>query len=189
MQTIRAFVAIELAQAAVAALRQLQNRLRNYPLRLRWVAPEKMHLTVKFLGDVPEAQIESLAEAMRAAARGIAPLSLNVRGLGVFPNLQRARVLWAGVDGEIDALRRLQQQVESQFEAMGYPREKRPFQGHLTLGRAKGRLDAGVLSRVLADCGGFATAPFTAGRMVMFRSELSPQGARYTALHAALLEG
>jgi 2'-5' RNA ligase len=138
MALIRSFIAIELPEALKRELTELEAILkaRSLPV-VRWVDPYGIHLTLKFLGDVPEEKIEEIMMAMEESAVGIAPFQLEVRDVGAFPNLNRVQVVWVGVKGELNKLAQLQQQVEANMEQLGFPREGRAFSPHLTLGRLR----------------------------------------------------
>ena len=134
--TVRTFVAVELDDsvkahiaAAIDALRQ--ERIDN----LRLVRPGGVHLTLKFLGDIDAGKVSTIAEAMTQVAAQHAPFSLTLGAPGVFPNINRARVLWLGVEGDLRPLRILQARVEDALTAAGFPPEKQTFNPHLTIGR------------------------------------------------------
>lgn len=109
--------------------------LRRRDLPVKWVPPEGVHLTLKFLGEVDETRQTELQAALGAAARGVRPIALAVRGAGVFPDLDRPRVFWAGVESD-PALELLADGVERSFASLGFATEARAFRPHLTLGRA-----------------------------------------------------
>ncbi|MDI7277312.1 MAG: RNA 2',3'-cyclic phosphodiesterase, partial [Anaerolineae bacterium] len=134
---VRTFVAIELDVDLRTTLGELQGRLRRAPLaRLgRWVAPEGIHLTLKFLGNVPAGRVPELGEALRRACARIAPFEIAIAGLGCFPSYQRPRVLWVGVEEPTGSLERLYSAVERELERVGFRPEGRPFTPHLTLAR------------------------------------------------------
>ena len=192
METIRTFIAIELDPALRSRLGELQDRLReDLPPRLvRWVRPEGIHLTLKFLGEVPVAQVTPIGEAMRRACAGHAPFSFTLGGIGCFPNARRPRVVWVGVEEPTGALAQLQGDVERALQALGHPRERRGFAAHLTLGRVRGRDREAVEA-----LGTYVTrARVRVGRMEvgavrLIRSQLLPGGAVYTTLDVAPLEG
>ena len=185
---LRAFVAVEIPEDVRAALDAVQERLRQQLVRARWVRSGSMHLTLKFLGDIPAAQVAGVADALRVAARGHAALRLSAAGIGAFPGLRRPRILWAGFSGETEPLADLQRSVEEGLAALGFPREERPFRAHLTLGRFSEPVAPGPLGEALKA---FATASFgefAVQELVLFQSELKPSGAVYTALARVKLD-
>jgi len=185
--TLRAFVAIDIPPAVVTTLDGLQQRLKRHRLPVRWVRPAAIHLTLKFLGDIPTGDVPAVAETLSAATAGAMPLTLGVRGLGVFPGIRNARVIWAGLDGDTAELLSLQAAVESRLEAVGFARDSRPFKAHLTLGRFKGREAPERVAAALEDCGGVSSERFTARVVTLFKSDLKPTGAVYTPLANAAM--
>jgi len=192
METVRTFIAIELNSAVLAQVSKLQSRLKDevLPGFVRWVRPEGIHLTLKFLGDVQEDKLDDIAQALRAASAAHTPFSLHIAGMGCFPNPRRPRVIWLGVREPGGTLERLQQDVERAISPLGYPPERRSFSPHLTLGRVKD----GHSAADLAALGEYVTrAKVSIGQMevtsiYLMRSDLRPSGAIYTALAAAALE-
>ncbi len=183
--TIRAFIALDLPDSVRRTLRRLQTALREAGLRARWVRPENSHLTVRFLGDVPPSAVSVITVVLEQVPSAHTAAALTVRQLGVFPSLRRPRVIWAGLGGEVGKLREIKEAVDSGLAVADrtlFPVETRPFRAHLTLGRFKGRVDPERLGRALRTHAGFAPAAFTADRLVLYRSELTPRGAVYTAL-------
>lgn len=182
--TIRAFVAFELPRRVMSCIEEIQSRLKKSDVNLRWVRPESIHLTLKFLGNIQAADVEAIGGALEFAAQGVAPLVLEATALGVFPNLRRPRVLWMGIAGQTAGLNRLRENVETALTTLGFPTEARPFTGHLTLGRTKGTLKGRSLLKALETHTDFRSGPFTVDRFFLFKSDLKPTGAEYTKLRA-----
>ena len=195
METWRLFIAIELPPHVLAHLAALQEWLRERvpPRTVRWVAPQSIHLTLKFLGDVPIRQRDALQDALAQAVHAHAPFELAAGGLGCFPNPNRPRVAWVGVHQNPDALRRLRDAVETHIAPLGYPTEKRPFHPHLTLGRVRRdarRQDAQALGTLIAKSALPQREKWTVREVTLIRSQLRPSGAVYTPLfHAPLQNG
>ena len=179
---IRAFIAIDVPEPVLRAIAEAQDTLRGSGLKIRWVRKEGIHLTLKFLGDIDSDDVEKIRAGMGRATKAFSPVTMRADGLGVFPDLRRPRVVWVGLSGDIEALRALQRDLESQLNGLGFPKEKRPFKGHLTLGRVKGRLDRMKLREALEALGDFRTESFSAQSLVLFQSELRPDGAVYSRL-------
>jgi RNA 2',3'-cyclic 3'-phosphodiesterase len=190
LDTVRIFIAIELPPPVLDRLDDLQARLRqDLPARwVRWVRPQGMHLTLKFLGENPASRVDAVSAAMVNAAAAHAPFSLSVHGLGCFPNLRRPRVLWVGVEEPAGVLAALQRDVERALVPLGFSPEARPFSPHLTLGRvrggARGQIEAlgQVVGRAKARVGEMPVAAIH-----LMRSDLLPGGAVYTSLSVARL--
>ena len=182
-ETYRTFIALALPREVIDYLVKVQRCLKDRGARGRWVRPESIHLTLKFLGDTPVNQLESVADALDTVARSHAALELTAGGLGGFPNRRRPRVLWVGIGSDRGHLVDLQQAVDTAMASLDWPLEKRPFRGHLTIGRAKGRgVINGDIDNVLARCEPAETMGFTAGHLTLYRSLLRPDGAIYERL-------
>jgi 2'-5' RNA ligase len=180
--TQRIFCAVDISdaarRAAAARIATLGSLTRA---RVGWEKPEKMHLTLKFLGETEAARVTQVKDAAVRAAQGLAPFVLAIKGAGVFPPRGAARVLWLGVEDASGGLARLQQRLENDCAALGFPREKRAFKAHLTLARARAPEGAGELARRHQDTP-FAAVEFTVGELLVLRSELGPGGSRHTTL-------
>jgi len=179
---IRTFIAIPLPRQVTDNARVLQERLQDEGVRMRWVRPGAMHLTLKFLGDVDKNRVPEIEKALAATVGKTGPLALVAKGIGVFPGVKKARVFWMGIAGETPRLLDTRKLLEGQLARVGYKPDRRRFSAHLTLGRAKGRLDPRLLVRCIETIGGFEAVPFTAGQLVLYKSDLRPDGAVYTAL-------
>ena len=151
-------------------------------LRAKWVRPENIHLTLKFLGNINPADIDNIGGAMVDAVGKIETFNLVVGGIGVFPGINRPRVIWVGLKGQIQLLFALQRLLEDNLAALGYKKEKRPFKGHLTLGRFKQSVNPNTVRRVLQEFGNLAIEEFTARRVIFYKSDLKPNGAVYSQL-------
>ena len=184
---IRAFIAIELPGKIVSSIGKIQERMAVYGFRIRWIRPDNIHLTLKFLGDIETASINEIRRVMDESVRGQAPISLKAKGIGVFPGIKRPRVIWVGISGQLDLLVGLHKTLDEKLEAIGFPKENRPFRGHLTLGRVKAKIDPKKFGDTLNELGGFESESFVADRIILFKSELKPTGAVYTKLVEASL--
>jgi 2'-5' RNA ligase len=195
MQTLRTFIAIELDQELKGVLADIRARLRGAvpPRAVRWVQPEGIHLTLKFLGDTPLDKVEQVKTALAQAAGQIPAFTIAVGGVGCFPDARRPRVVWVGVQEPSGCLARLWRAVESQVAPLGFPTEKRPFSPHLTLGRVQ-RYASGAevrdigqaVAMLAADMAG-AQDEMAVSRVAYIKSDLRPTGAVYTTLAEAQL--
>jgi RNA 2',3'-cyclic 3'-phosphodiesterase len=179
---IRAFLAIELPDALRPGLAQVQEELKRSRADVRWVAVNNIHLTLKFFGNVPDEEIDTLAQAAREAAAETAPLQLQATVAGAFPSPHAPRVVWLGLGGDLVPLTQLFYRLEKAFAALGYPPETRAFNPHLTLGRVKSPANREKLARLLAQTPPLDWPPFTVKELILFQSVLSPQGSKYTPL-------
>ena len=187
-ETFRAFVAIDLPDSVRSSLAAAQQKFKSYGFRVKWVRPQSIHLTLKFLGNIDVAQTDAVVGAMTQAAKGCAALALAPSGMGVFPNARRARVIWVGIGGQLDQLKNLQRALEAQLADLGFPRESRPFKGHLTLGRVKGKIAAHRLQAALDDLGNFEAGSFEVNQIILFKSQLQSSGAVYSRVKQVTLE-
>ncbi|MBE7551534.1 MAG: RNA 2',3'-cyclic phosphodiesterase [Anaerolineales bacterium] len=194
MTTIRSFIAIELSDEAHAALADLQSRLKRVaPAQIvRWTAPESIHLTLHFLGDIAPDTVSEISSLMEQVAAVHPPFTLTLGGLGCFPNTRRPRVVWAGVAGQTDILARLQGELGEKLKTLGFTLDTRPYSPHLTLGRVKD----GVPQRQLAQLGQAleqtqptvgSLAVLPVSEISLMKSELKSAGAVYTPLALARL--
>lgn len=191
--TLRAFLAVEVSSGARQGLAETLGRLRAaIPTGVRWVDPGGVHLTLKFLGDINPDLVGPILKAMTRSVQGSPTFCLRLAGLGAFPGSGQPRVLWAGLDGDLDCLRRLQQEVEGAMAELGFPQERRAFQAHLTLGRvregAPPSLGAG-LSAAISNTPLEPSDPWQVDEVHLIRSMLAPGGAVYRSLGSAPLAG
>jgi RNA 2',3'-cyclic 3'-phosphodiesterase len=185
--TLRTFIAVEIPENIISGIRDLQQDLKAFGVDIRWIRPENIHLTLKFLGDVPAADIDNIFEVISGTAEGISSIPLQAKGIGVFPGVKRPRVLWVGLTGQLELLTRLQKILDANLKGIGFPPEKRPFEGHLTIGRIKTKSDSKIFVDALMAFRSFESETFVADRIVLFKSELKPSGAVYTDLASATL--
>lgn len=190
---MRLFVAVPLPEGIEEQLEALIDELRQtVPSGVRWVPAKNIHLTLKFLGEQPVAVIRSISSVVAEAAAEHFSFPLAVGGLGCFPNPQRPRVLWVGLQDQTNQLSELQHRLEAGFEQMGIPLEQHRFHPHLTIGRV--RKDASrSQQQALADAVRLGGAPslgrFNANEIVLFQSDLRPQGAVYSRVETFSLGG
>lgn len=191
---LRLFIALELPQDVLATLADVQARLREDGAgrAVKWVRPAGIHLTLKFLGDVPTGQTDNIIRGIEAAVIGHGPLTLEATGLGCFPHAGRPRVVWVGLAGDIERLRALQSAVERALGPLGFPPEKRSFSPHLTLGRVRRDARAAettTLGNLVTSTRLGSVATWQTSAVSLIRSELQPNGARYSCLFEAPLGG
>ena len=186
-ETFRAFIAIDLPENVRSSLGEAQAALRSGGFRIKWVQPQNIHLTLKFLGNTDTADIDKIVAAMTLAAEDFAALPLAAKGIGVFPNMRRPRVIWAGLNGQIDILKALQQTLDGHLAERGFPKETRGFKAHLTLGRFKGKVAPARLQQVIDQLKGFESESFEVRQIILYKSELRPGGAVYTRVKGVAL--
>ncbi len=188
----RLFGAVDLDDDVRQALGDLQAQLRRRGLNgLRWVRPEGIHLTLKFLGETPRDKLDTIEEALTGSTAGIAPHELSLGRLGTFGSRNAPRVLWVDLAGDVETLQRLQEQVERALVPLGFPRDNRGFSAHLTLARVgpeSARDAAGPLAEAIGSVSASPTL-FEVGEVSLMMSKLGPGGTVYTQLKAFPLTG
>lgn len=177
---MRAFLALEISPATRTALGEAIRRLRPHTLRVKWVDPSQMHLTLVFFGDLPQEKLESVKAAAAAVCARFAPIGLRAKGLGSFGQGGRMRVLWCGLDEPTGRLAALHGALQAALEPLGFGPEPRPFSPHLTLGRLREPSREEPLRRALEEMAGFEAGPERADHLTLFESTLTPRGPLYT---------
>lgn len=181
---MRVFIAVDLPNEIRKQLKELQRELRPLTNSARWVAPESTHITLKFLGEVPEKRIEQVDGALGGLKWK--PFTVSVHGVGFFPGARSPRIFWAGM--EAPTMQRLTEQLDARMERLGFDREKRAFRPHITLARAKdSRIDSSLVA-ASAKYEEHDFGSFTADRIYLFQSTLKPAGAVYTKVKEYPLE-
>jgi len=192
MEQVRCFIAIELPEEIKTGLKHLQAQLKSgKQFSVKWVDPYGIHLTLKFLGNVALDRIGEITGAMGEAAQGVSPFHLEVKDLGVFPNLRRVQVVWVGVRGEVDKLARLQQRLESNLALLGFAPEGRRFTPHLTLARVRDQASPDErqrLGQLIADTRFEAAYSFPVDAISLIRSQLTREGAIYSRISSVELK-
>jgi 2'-5' RNA ligase len=183
---IRAFVAIEIDQSVIQRITDITYELRPKIPDIRWTAPANWHLTLKFLGAIEEKQIADIHRTLQRELSLFPRCIINAKGLGVFPDIRRPRILWAGIEGK--PLQQLAESVETALAPLGFEKEQRVFTPHLTLGRwREGQRKSRELEEALQD---WKTYDFGSSRLdevKLFQSILRPGGAEYRPLRTVQL--
>lgn len=176
----RIFVAVALDERLRDAINDLERRLEEAGARLRWVKPENLHFTLRFLGRISDAQLNRVRKAAQEAAKEMGAFQISLAGVGAFPNARRPRVVWVGVSDGGDALRELAARLDDTLARQRFPKEPRGFQPHLTLARVKE-------SALVRDLGGslglfrdVKIGELEVRSLLVMESLLRPQGAIYT---------
>lgn len=186
-KTQRTFIAVSIPEQVARFIQNVQNRLRSSLPEIRWVAVKNIHLTLKFLGEIDPGQNEGIVAQMEEAALCAPPFSLSVKGVGVFPNHRQARVLWVGLAGDMDRLASIHAGLEKGLESVGFPRDRRSFSPHLTIGRSRRQIHPESIEKALRTMGEDDHETFMVERIGLYKSVLKPTGAEYTLLHASKL--
>jgi len=181
MPTVRTFIAVDLSARVKAQIAGLIAELSPLSSAVRWVQPEGLHLTLKFLGEIPEARLADIFASLEKALTGRPSFRFRLSGTGGFPSLRRPRVLWIGLREGREQLQELSGLVEKALVPCGFPPEKRPFSPHLTIGRIKSPHGIQALLEKLPGID-FTSTPLTAEGVKVMKSRLKPTGAEYSAL-------
>lgn len=191
METIRVFIAIELPAELRQELARLQTMLKTANLpQIKWVKPNGIHLTLKFLGNIPVSDTDRITQAMTDAATQISPFYLETEALGAFPNLKRVQVVWVGLGGETDKLKQLQQLIEINLTRLGFAAEQRPFKPHLTLarlGKDTSPEEQRQLGELIASIDSRTGKKIKVDRINLIKSQLTREGAIYSIISSARL--
>lgn len=185
---VRSFIAFKLPASVIQSLAAVQNHMRSFGFPIRWVKPDNIHLTIKFLGNIETAQIDIIDHALSEAVKGCAPISLVIKGAGVFPGVKRPRVFWMGIFGDTQILDQLRHTVDKYCEQIGFSRDQKPFKGHLTLGRFKGTVDSSRLVEAIESCRVIHLPAFDLDVVTLFKSDLKSTGPIYSTLTKYPLE-
>jgi 2'-5' RNA ligase len=179
---MRTFIAIEIPNEVKQQMAEVQAGLKKADIDASWPRPEGIHLTLKFLGEVPETKIDDIRNALALAVEGMSTFQLEIAGAGAFPNARNARVVWIGVSSEIEKLNRLQAAVEEALVRIGMEREDRPFKPHLTLARIKYVRSRERLLAALEQVKDVRLQGFEVKAVSLMKSELKRSGAEYTEI-------
>jgi len=186
MEQVRSFIAIELPDELKVGLTQLEAQLKmSRQPWVKWVNPYSIHLTLKFLGSIAVDRISEIIKAMEEAIQGIFPFHLEVKDLGVFPNLRRVQVAWVGISGEVDKLNQLQHRIESNLTRLGFAAESRPFTPHLTLARLRNQASLNErqsFGQLIATTKFEAAYTVKVDAISLMRSQLTREGAIYSRI-------
>lgn len=175
---IRAFLALRPDDEVLKSLKAVQQELGQAGIDARWVTPDAIHLTVQFLGDVREHELPEIERGLRDSIATVKPFEIEFRGLGVFPNQKRPRVVWVGLHG--DGIGGVSEVVETVLSPLGFPPEEREMTPHITLGRLRSTRGTETLVRIIRASTErvFGASPVKA--VTLYRSQLRPDGAVYT---------
>jgi 2'-5' RNA ligase len=189
-KSVRTFVAVEIPAEVKDRAKGLIAQLRTAPAKVKWVAPEHLHWTLKFLGDVDMLEIPEVCEAVARAVAPLAPFDVAARGAGAFPDVHRPRTVWVGMGPGSQQMIDLHDSIERELAKLGYRQENRRFRPHLTIGRVRQSLE-GIeeLARLIEQNAEFESGLSTVYEVVVFSSELGPDGPTHEPLSHADLQG
>lgn len=184
-ERIRSFIAIHLDEPVRNAVAAEVEQLKPLARSVAWVAPQNLHLTLKFLGELQSDALEAVEEGLAEAVSGVEPFTVGFHGLGAFPGLARPRVIWVGVARGAHECQALQACVEAALAQRGFPKEARAYTPHLTIGRVREPRGLTALQQAITRDGQKGFGSQGVNSVSLMRSELHPAGARYTELYTA----
>ena len=179
---MRCFISISIPDGIKKGMTAIQERLKKAGADVSWTRPEGMHLTLKFLGEIEEERLKEIGTALSLSVIGIKPFSLDVSGIGTFPDIRRPRVIWIGLKEDGNNMIELQRNVEKELEKLGFAAEKRGFTPHITLGRIRSPKNIERLLNLVDEEKAIDLDGFEVTNIHLMQSELRPAGAIYTEL-------
>jgi 2'-5' RNA ligase len=192
MGEIRAFIAIELPNEVKTNLSTLLGKLKpGHERTVKWVDPNSIHLTLKFLGNIPENKIVDITQAITNATQKIRHFSLSLQGLGTFPNLRSPKVAWVGIGGDVEVVTSIHRQIDRALVPLGFASEKRSFSPHLTLGRVRDKTtneERSDLGKAIESIKVNNSSPFSVDRVSLMQSTLTKSGAIYDQISIITLD-
>jgi RNA 2',3'-cyclic 3'-phosphodiesterase len=179
---LRLFIAVPICRELKKKFSCLTSELRKTGADVKWVEEANLHLTLKFLGETPESKVELIKDACRKALSSVPACTLAFKGLGTFPEKGSPRVYWVDVKLGGAEMSKMAENIEAALEPLGFPREKRKFTPHLTIGRTRSPKNQAVIKEVVAKNSGFEAGSMLLSEIPLFKSELTRQGPIYTAI-------
>ncbi|MBU0755494.1 MAG: RNA 2',3'-cyclic phosphodiesterase [Planctomycetes bacterium] len=182
---MRAFVAVEIDEAVRARLAEVRSSGRLHGSAVRWVRPDRMHITMKFIGEMDPLSVPLVTKAIQSASQGVRPFEVEFASVGVFPDLKRPRVFWAGIRDAGKNLEIVYNRLEAELSKLEFKSDRKPFLPHLTLARIKGKPSGRV---DLEEGRDLSFGRQTVKKVTLFESVLRPEGPIYTPLSTVTLE-
>ena len=181
--TIRTFIAITLDSEIQQALAQAQDHLKRLDCNIKWVKPENIHLTLKFLGDVKLKKIDKVRQTLENLFKRAGPIKMELTQLGAFPNIERPRILWIGLKDDNRQIARLCSTLEEGLGKIGFKKEEKPFSPHITIGRIRSPKNLNLLAEAISNYSLPVDLKQTARNITFYKSILTPTGPIYEPLH------
>ena len=179
---IRAFIAAEIDLPNKKKISDLISELKKSKADVKWITENQIHITLKFLGNTGEEQIQKISGVLDGISRNFSAFDIRFSKLGAFPNMKRPRVIWIGVEKGGDLLSSLNEKIETELEKIGFTKEKREYKAHLTLGRVKSLKNITSLTESIDKIDFQPTGEIKIDRLTLFQSTLTPKGAIYSPL-------
>lgn len=180
---IRAFIAIKIPEDIIQQIVGVQDVLKRSGVSVKWVEPQNIHLTLKFLGDIVESQIGGIVQVIQESTEEIDPFQISISHVGAFPNLRYPRVIWVGVQDVQKVLQKFQHRLEQGLTTLGFVIEEGIFKPHITIGRIKSQKGKGNLLRIVETLVNTQLGIVQVNSIHLIQSSLKPTGPEYTVLH------
>ncbi len=185
--SIRAFIAISLTKEIQNKILKIQEQLKESQADVKWVEPENIHLTLKFLGNVEEKKIEEIKEILEKISEEYEKFSMELLKIGAFPKLSNPRVIWISIEKGKEELQKIFLDLEEGLNKIGFKREERGFSAHITIGRVRSPLNRSELLERIKRID-FERMDLLVGKITLFKSTLTPKGPIYESLYEANLK-
>ncbi len=185
---VRTFIAIEIHPDIQRYLGQIQSHLRETGADIKWVKPSNIHLTLKFLGEIPEDQVKNAQKILNDIVPSHPSYSLKLKQLGAFPKIDRPKIIWIGIEQGMDETMQLAKDIEESFFKEGFPKDDKPFSPHITLGRQRSSTNSYKLTSELKNYKIKEIQPHAIDSIILLESTLTPQGPIYTPLEKIFLK-
>ena len=180
---MRLFIALELSEEQRRELTMFQARFKNHFTGVRWIKPEGMHLTLKFVGETDQAGVECISDVMDNAVQSEQPFNTVYSGRGVFPGPANARILWIGLSKGTEIVTKIAERLDSSLSGQGFKKEKQQFKPHLTIGRIRQPLESKLIQEYLTSGDDFQSSPAIVNSLTLFNSDLTQHGAVYNVVY------
>lgn len=189
---MRTFIAIDLSSETKEKLTHLQTELKKSNADVKWVDPENIHLTLKFLGEISEQQAGRIKEALDKITYGLKPFEITLSGIGAFPKLDYPRVVWVGIEKGKNETEEIAKRIEDELEKLEFQKEERGFTAHLTIGRVRSAKNKEQLKTAIQSLNSELQTPNSKpqfiSHIILYQSTLTPKGPIYTPLHTAAFQ-
>lgn len=179
---MRCFIAVDIPPFAKDVLAEIQKGFDDLVLDVKWVRPANIHLTLKFFAAVDEPQLEKVRTGTSEIAGKYSQFIIRIRKTGVYPSFSRPRVIWTGIEASDSSLSAIRESLECGLESLGFPRERRDFTPHLTLGRFRSGKGKKPLQERMKSMAQTHCEPIHVHSLTLYKSQLTPQGSIYTVL-------
>jgi 2'-5' RNA ligase len=184
---MRTFIAIEISEDIARILAQIESHLKYAGADVKWVKPEIIHLTLKFLGEISEKKCEGVKLVLDDIAGSTKPFELSIKDVGAFPKIEHPKVIWVGLDNGAKGSKDLAYRIDETLSKIGFAKEERPFSPHLTIGRVRSSANRDKLTEKMSSASAnfqlSAVPSHKVTSVILFQSTLTPQGSIYTKLH------